>query len=153
MNDLELINRIIDGDRTGFNQLIRKWEKQIYSFVFRYLGNREAALDVTQKTFLNTYRNINKLRDPSRFSSWIYQIASNLCRDETGRMKKQKQVSLDNIQDCNEKTGSRLPDQFIESARKQPDARLKNKQLAAIVKYALAELPEEDLEDSQVEVG
>lgn len=49
MNDLELITRIIDGDHMGFNQLIRKWEKQIYTFVFRYLGNREAALDVTQK--------------------------------------------------------------------------------------------------------
>ncbi|MGD9160486.1 MAG: sigma-70 family RNA polymerase sigma factor [Desulfobacteraceae bacterium] len=143
MNDLDLINRIIDGDRIGFNQLIRKWEKRIYSFVFRYLGNREAALDVTQKTFLNTYRNIAKLRDPSRFSSWIYQIASNLCRDEIGRMKKREIVPLDDIQESNEKRGKRLPVQFMESIKKQPDARLENKQLAAIVKVALQELPEE----------
>ncbi len=143
MNDLELINRIIDGDHLGFNQLIRKWEKQIYSFVFRYLGNREAAMDVTQKTFFNTYRNISKLKDPARFSSWIYQIASNLCRDEIGRMKRRNTVSLDAVQEGNERDGSRLPAQFMESARKQPDARLKNKQLAAIVKDALSELPEE----------
>lgn len=143
MNDLELINRIIDGDRIGFNQLVWKWEKQIYNFVLRYLGNREAALDVTQKTFLNTYRNITKLKDPSRFSSWIYRIASNLCRDEIGRMKKRNIVSLDDIQENNEKKGTRLPVQFMESTRKQPDARLNKKQLTAIVKDALKVLPEE----------
>ena len=144
MNDLELINRIIEGDRIGFNQLIRKWEKQIYSFVFRYLGNREAALDVTQKTFLNTFRYIKKLKDPSRFSSWIYQIASNLCRDEIGRLKKHETVSLDAIQDGNEKDGNRLPPQFMDSAGDHPDARLNNKQVASIVRNALQELPEEE---------
>ena len=144
MNDLELINRIIEGDHIGFNQLIRKWEKQIYSFVFRLLGNREAALDVTQKTFFNTYRNITKLRDPSRFSSWIYQIASNLCRDEITRVKRQNLVSLDDIRESNEKEGNRLPAQFMEVKGKQPDARLETKELAAVVKDALAALPEEE---------
>ena len=143
MNDLELINRILDGDRMGFNQLIRKWEKQIYNFVFRYLGNREAALDVTQKTFLNTYRNISKLKNPARFSSWIYQIASNLCRDEIGRMKKRDVVSLDDIHESNEKKGINLPAQFMDSVKKQPDARLNSKQIETIVKHALQELPEE----------
>ena len=143
MNDLELISRIVEGDRFGFNQLIRKWEKQIYSFVFRYLGSREAALDVTQKTFLNTYRNISRLKDPAKFSPWIYQIASNLCRDEIVRSKRQNLVSLDDIQESNEKEGSRLPVQFVETDQKQPDARLKTKQIADIVKDALAELPEE----------
>lgn len=143
MNDLELINRIIDGDRVGFNQLIRKWEKQIYSFVFRFLGSREAALDVTQKTFLNIYRNISKLKNPARFSSWIYQIASNLCRDEIGRMKKRDVLSLDDIHESNEKKGISLPVQFMESVKKQPDARLNTKQIEIIVKHALQELPEE----------
>lgn len=143
MNDLELINQIIDGDPIGFNQLVRKWEKKIYNFVFRYLGNREVALDVTQKTFLNTYRNITKLKDPSRFSSWIYRIASNLCRDEIGRMKKRNIVSLDDIQENNEKKGTRLPVQFMESSKKQPDARLNSKQVTTLVKDALAELSEE----------
>ena len=103
MNDPELINRILEGDRMGFNQLIRKWEKRIYGFIFRYLGNREAALDITQKTFLNTYRNIKKLKDPTRFSSWIYQIAANLCRDELTRLKKLNMVSLDDIRESNER--------------------------------------------------
>ena len=102
MTDLELINRLIEGDRIGFNQLIRKWEQKIYNFVFRYLGNKELALDVTQKTFFRTFRNINKLKDSTRFSPWIYQIAANLCKDELKKMKRQNIVSLDLIHVNNE---------------------------------------------------
>jgi hypothetical protein len=46
MNDLELINRIIAGDTLGFNQLIRNWEKRIYTFVLRFLGCRDEAMDI-----------------------------------------------------------------------------------------------------------
>jgi RNA polymerase sigma-70 factor (ECF subfamily) len=143
MTDLELINRIIEGDHIGFNQLIRKWEKKIYNFVLRYLGNKELAFDVTQNTFLKAYRNIKKLRDSTRFSPWIYQIASNLCRDELKRMNKRKIVSMDLIQENSEKNGNHLPIQFIESANKHPDARLNKKQIAIMVQKALRELPEE----------
>ncbi len=143
MNDTDLIYRIIEGDRTGFNLLIKKWEKRIYNFVFRYLGSRDAAMDVTQKTFLNTYRNISRLKDPGRFRSWIYQIASNLCRDELGRMKKRDMVSLDVIQESHETKGTRLPREFVEKDKDQPDEKLSSKQLTSIIKGALAELPEE----------
>jgi RNA polymerase sigma-70 factor (ECF subfamily) len=143
MTDLELINRIIEGDRIGFNQLIRKWEQKIYNFVFRYLGNKELALDVTQKTFFRTFRNIKKLKDSTRFSPWIYQIAANLCKDELKKMKRQNIVSLDLIHVNNEKNGYHLPEQFMESAGRQPDVQLNKKQIAIIVQNALRELPEE----------
>jgi RNA polymerase sigma-70 factor, ECF subfamily len=143
MNDLELINQIISGDTLGFNQLIRNWEKRIYSFVFRYLGNRDEAMDITQKTFLNTYRHIGSLKDPSRFSSWIYQIAGNLCRDEAGRMNRQKVVSLEILHREHDKIKNPLSHEFMESYEKQPDVKLGSKQLSDIVKNAVRELPEE----------
>lgn len=143
MNDLELINRIIAGDTLGFNQLIRNWENRIYSFVFRFLGSRDEAMDITQKTFLNTYRHIGSLKDPARFSSWIYQIAGNLCRDEAGRMKRQQAISLDILHREHEKIKSPLSHTFIESYEKQPDVKLGSKQLSEIVKNAVRELPEE----------
>ena len=143
MTDLELINRIIKGDRFRFNQLIRQWEKQIYNFIYRYLGNKELAFDVTQKTFIRTYKNINKLRDATKFSSWIYQIASNLCKDEIKKMHKQNLVSLDLIQENSEQKGYQLPDQFKESDHQLPDAKLNKKQIGEIVQKALQKLPEE----------
>jgi RNA polymerase sigma-70 factor (ECF subfamily) len=141
MNDLELINRIMAGDTLGFNQLIRNWEKRIYSFVFRYMGNRDDAMDITQKTFLNTYRYIGNLKDPARFSSWIYQIAANLCRDESARVKRCSIVPIDSMHDQNEK--SRRPYELVEPYEEQPDARLSTEQVKDIIKKAVGELPED----------
>ncbi len=141
MNDLELINRIMAGDTLRFNQLIRNWEKRIYSFVFRYMGNRDDAMDITQKTFLNTYRYIGNLKDPARFSSWIYQIATNLCRDEAVRVKRRSLVSIDALNDEDEK--SRRSHELVESYKEQPDARLGTEQVKDIIKKAVGELPED----------
>jgi len=143
MNDLELINRIIAGDTLKFNQLIRNWEKRIYSFVFRFLGSRDEAMDITQKTFLHTYRHIGTLKDPARFSSWIYQIAGNLCRDEAVRMKRRNMVSLDCLHGESENAKSPVSQEFMESYEKQPDVKLGSKQLSDIVKNAVRELPDE----------
>ena len=48
MSDIELIDRFVAGDRLCFNSLVWKWEKPIYNFVFRYLGKKEMARDITQ---------------------------------------------------------------------------------------------------------
>lgn len=141
MNDLELINRIMAGDTLKFNQLIRNWEKRIYSFVFRYMGNRDEAMDITQKTFLNTYRHIGSLKDPARFSSWIYQIAANLCRDESARVKRCSIIPIDSMHGQNEK--NRRPHELVESYEAQPDARLNTEQVKNLLKKAVGELPED----------
>lgn len=143
MTDNQIINLILNGDRSRFNSLIWRWEKPIYNFILRYLGNKELARDATQKVFIRVYKNLNKLRDPAKFSSWIYQIASNLCKDEIKKMSHRDFVSLDLIQENNEHDGYRLPDQLQEAEQSLPDAKLNQKQISNIVQKALQQLPEE----------
>jgi RNA polymerase sigma-70 factor (ECF subfamily) len=143
MTDTQLINHILNGNRSRFNTLVWRWEKPLYNFILRYLGNKELARDVTQKVFIRVYKNLNKLRDPSKFSSWIYQIASNLCKDEIKKMSHRDFISLDLIQENNENDGYRLPEQLKETESSLPDAKLNQKQVSSIVQKALQQLPEE----------
>jgi RNA polymerase sigma-70 factor (ECF subfamily) len=143
MTDTQLIAHILNGDHSRFNALVWRWEKPLYNFILRYLGNKELSRDVTQKVFIRVYKNLGKLRDSSRFSAWIYQIAANLCRDEIKKMSHRNFISLDLIQEKNENEGHRLPDELHESIDLSPEAKMNQKQIGSIVQKALQQLPEE----------
>ena len=142
MTDTELVERIIAGDDAALNSLVWRWEKTIYNFVFRFLGEKEIARDVTQKTFIRVYKNINKLRDARKFSSWIYQIAANLSKDELKKKSNRDTLSIDLIHE-NSENGFHMPNELIEKNISQPDSEMNNKQIGTIIQKALNQLPEE----------
>lgn len=143
MTDSELIASILDGDRSRFNALIWRWEKPIYNFTLRYLGNKESARDVTQKVFIRTFKNLRKLRDPDKFPSWIYQIAANLCKDEIKKQGRHDFISLDLIHENCENNGHKMPSELLESESKGPDAHVSRKQVSQLLQKALQQLPDE----------
>jgi RNA polymerase sigma-70 factor (ECF subfamily) len=57
--------------------LVSRWEKRIFNYLSRLVGDREDALDLTQDVFLKAYQNLRKLEDPARFAGWLYRIAHN----------------------------------------------------------------------------
>src|SRR5256712_12644236 len=79
--DEELVARSIRGDADSFNELILRWERPIYALAYRQIGREEDARDVCQDTFLRAYRALPGFRGQAKFSSWLYRIALNLCRD------------------------------------------------------------------------
>src|SRR5437763_9440381 len=79
--DEELVARSIGGDADSFNQLILRWERPIYALAYRTIGREEDARDVCQETFLRAFRALPAFRGQAKFSSWLYRIALNLCRD------------------------------------------------------------------------
>src|SRR4029434_8295502 len=79
--DEELVDRSKTGDTESFNQLVRRWERPIYALAYRTLGREEDARDVTQEAFLRAYRGLRSFRGDAKFSSWLYRITLNLCRD------------------------------------------------------------------------
>jgi RNA polymerase sigma-70 factor (ECF subfamily) len=79
--DEELVALATAGDPESFNQLIVRWERSIFALAFRVLGREEDARDVCQETFLRAFRSIKGFKGQSKFSSWLYRIALNLCRD------------------------------------------------------------------------
>src|SRR5687768_2957038 len=79
--DEELVARSQGGDLDSFNQLVVRWERPIYALAYRVIGREEDARDVAQETFLRAFRALNGFKGQAKFSSWLYRIALNLCRD------------------------------------------------------------------------
>ncbi|TVR55698.1 MAG: sigma-70 family RNA polymerase sigma factor [Puniceicoccaceae bacterium] len=75
--DLDLVQRVQEGDVAAFDLLIHKYRERIYSVVYNLTSNREDASDLTQETFIKAFQSINRFRGASSFFTWIYRIALN----------------------------------------------------------------------------
>ncbi len=78
-DDKKVIERVLKGDTEAFNMLVRQWEKPIYNFILRMIGDRDEAMDLCQDCFMKAYRELRTLKDHDRFASWLYRIAHNTC--------------------------------------------------------------------------
>ena len=79
--DEELVASAQAGDLDSFNQLVSRWERPIYALAYRTLGREEEARDVVQEAFMRAYRGLKAFKGEAKFSSWLYRITLNLCRD------------------------------------------------------------------------
>jgi len=86
--DEELVARSIAGDTDSFNQLILRWERPIYALAYRQTGREEDARDIVQDAFLRAFRALPGFKGEAKFSSWLYRITLNLCRDFLRRTRR-----------------------------------------------------------------
>jgi len=77
LTDKDLVERTIQGDPNAFNLLVSRWEKRLFNYIYRLVGNRDDALDICQETFLKAYQQISYLRDYKKFKSWLFKIGRN----------------------------------------------------------------------------
>jgi RNA polymerase sigma-70 factor (ECF subfamily) len=143
MNDSALIKQFCDqGQVSAFNTLVWRWQKPIFNFVLRFLGDPEQAREISQQTFIKAYRSLPNLKDHSRFSTWLYQIAVNLCRDEIKKRKRRKTFSLEGMQENAEQSGGRETLTMADESA-SPDSIVGRKELRDILAKALQQIPEE----------
>ncbi|MCL1975372.1 MAG: sigma-70 family RNA polymerase sigma factor [Firmicutes bacterium] len=76
-----LIKNSQKGDIAAFEELTLKYQQRIYNIALRVLGNVEDAADTTQEVLLKIYRSLPKFRGEAAFSTWVYRISVNTCRD------------------------------------------------------------------------
>jgi RNA polymerase sigma-70 factor (ECF subfamily) len=95
--DEELVAAFQGGDVAAFDTLVHRWERKIQGAIYRLLRSDDEARDVCQEAFLKAFRGLGGFRGEARFSSWLYQIALNLCRDRMRRRKTRAWVSLDEL--------------------------------------------------------
>jgi RNA polymerase sigma-70 factor (ECF subfamily) len=92
MTDEELLNSVRSGDTQSLGLLVARWERPLFRFVHRMLPRSEDARDVCQETFLRVLKKAHRFQKGSRFSTWLYQIALNLCRDQARRRKRWSRI-------------------------------------------------------------
>ncbi len=93
-----LIARIKDGDAQAFEMVVAKYRDRIFARVLQLLKNREDAEEVTQDAFIRAHRGLDKFRGEASFSTWLYQIATNLAHNRYWywfRRKRDASISID----------------------------------------------------------
>lgn len=134
--DEELVARSQSGDVESFNQLILRWERPIYALAYRVIGREEEARDVCQEAFLRAFRALPGFKGQAKFSSWLYRITLNLCRDWIRRQRRAPVSQLPEDIDLVEMAASQGPVESIEDL-------VARRELSAVVEEAMARLPEE----------
>lgn len=133
-----LIERCKRGDLGAFNDLVRKYEKQVYNFAYRLTGNYDDANDVAQDAFLRVFNAIGTFRGDSSFSTWLFRITTNVFLDERKKAKSHPQTSLDEYLELGESSVARQ----IEDPSPTPEAVLEESERAQILLKAVGDLPE-----------
>jgi RNA polymerase sigma-70 factor (ECF subfamily) len=96
--DRLLVDRFKKGDQSAFDEMVTRYWDRIYSMVNQLLRNTQDAEEVTQDAFIRAHRGLAQFRGDSAFSTWLYQIATNLARNRYWywwRRKRDKSISLD----------------------------------------------------------
>ena len=102
VSDKELMEKVKSDETFAFNILVDRYKVKLFNLIYRLLQNKEEAEDILQETFLRVYRERQSYDPTYSFSTWIYTIALNLCRNELKRRKKFRFFGLDLIKDNRE---------------------------------------------------
>ncbi len=83
-----LVSQAKAGSQAAFEMLIQRYERQIYAFTYRMMGNPDDAFDLTQECFIRAYKNLGRTNNELNISAWLHRIASNACLDVLRRRKR-----------------------------------------------------------------
>ena len=134
----DLIQRCKQGDLAAFNELIKKYEKQVYNFAYRLTGNYDDANDVAQDAFLRVFNAIGSFRGDASFSTWLFRITTNVFLDERKRKRAHPHASLDETLDLDESSVARQ----IEDPGLTPEGKTEERERRDMLAAAIMSLPE-----------
>lgn len=103
-SDKELARQLRKGNHEAFDEIMFRYKEQLYSFICRYVVDRDEAYDLLQETFLNVFQKIHLYDYDKKFSTWLFQIALNKCRDWGRKQKLRRVISFMSHDDSNQNT-------------------------------------------------
>ncbi len=135
LTDEALIRGFLDGSADCFEELVKRHENQVFNLSYRVLGNPADAADACQETFVLLLRKLHTFRGESSFSTWLYRVSLNVCRDHLRKAKKHP-VPAPPLEE-----GPR-PEELLEASDDfDPEARFEQVELQERVQSAIAVLP------------
>lgn len=133
-----LIARCKNGEVGAFDELFKRYEKRVFNCAYHISGNYNDACDISQEAFIRVFNSIQTFRGDANFLTWIYRIVTNVYLDERKKSKAHRQTSLDEFIELEENSVSR---QIVDD-RPVPAEIVETKERAAVVREAIASLPE-----------
>lgn len=131
--DAHLICAYLSGQDRAFEKLFKRYEKPLFSFILRFVGNRENAEDLLQQTWLKVLKGLPKYEERGKFSSWLFGIANNCCIDCVRKKSVTKQDNFINPEKLNS----------LSSIDSNPDEMFVQNEQKVWLEKALTQLPPE----------
>jgi RNA polymerase sigma-70 factor (ECF subfamily) len=141
--DEDLLVSLRDGHADSLGLLVARWEGPLFRFVSRMVDRPDDARDVCQETFLRVLDKADAFRDGARFSTWMYQIALNLCRDQSRKKRRWGRLMIaEPVADVDMPRDHAAP----ETIETSPSAAYEHSERQGAVRRALSALPREQRE-------
>lgn len=139
LSDEDLVERTKAGDPAAFEALVTRYQRAVFNLAYRYTGNREDASDLAQEIFVRAFQSVKGFRRESTFRTWLYQIATNLCRDDRRRRLGRASISLDEVIS----TEQGEVDRELEDWSRSPETIVESRLDSEAIQQLLNELPRE----------
>ena len=138
-SDAEAIHAVLHGDVERYAELVDKHQEQAIRIAFSFLGNHEDARDVSQEAFVSAYHALGRFRGGAKFSTWLYRIVVNACKDLLRRRQRQP-VIIAGIgePEAGEQDGRLFVD--VNDPAAGPRERAEQQELALKLSWAIGEL-------------
>lgn len=159
MSELErsLLRRLRDRDERAFRELVEAHRDKVYNITFRMLGNRAEAEDVAQEVFITVFKTIDSFREESKFSTWLYRVAVNHCKNRIKYLARRHDRDRDQLDETTQ--GNGVNGTIGGPVPSSPDRALAGAQMEKLLQEAIANLDEDqrivvvlrDVEDLSIE--
>ncbi len=140
-SDEQLIVAYRGGDRASFAELVARYERELFHFLIRFLGNRAAAEDIFQETFLQVHESAGDFDTQRRFRPWLFTIAANKARDLMRSNNRRPANPLQATITPGDERGGEFID-LMKSAVESPEQAIEQSELAARVQSTVANMPD-----------
>ncbi len=140
-DDVLLMRRLREGDDLALNEIMRRWRTPLIHFMKRYLQSESLAIDLAQEAFVRVYQAREKFNQDMKFSTWIFTIAANLCKNRLRWVSRHPEISLDSPVASHDSQNEKTRGDSIVAPGDSPDGQLLAKERAAAVRDAIRNLP------------
>jgi len=137
IDDIEIISRVLEGNTDAYSTIINKYQDMVFKYAYYQFNDYDEALDITQDIFITVLEALPSFRQESKFSTWLYSIMVNHCKNYR---KKKNRYSLVPLQ---AKKGDDEYEIQLEDAREDPEDKIVKEDSLRIVKEEISKLPDD----------
>jgi RNA polymerase sigma-70 factor (ECF subfamily) len=137
-----LVRRLQQRDERAFQEMVRLYQHKVWNLVYRMMGNREEAEDVAQDVFVTVLKAIDSFRGESKFSTWLYRIAVNQCKNRLKYLGRRSYQQTGSLEDSEAQIQAAQPS-LLQPHTDGPEQVLEGRQMEALLQQGIAALEEE----------
>jgi RNA polymerase sigma-70 factor (ECF subfamily) len=134
------VKRLCARDETAFNELVQLYQRRVYALVYRMLGHRQEAEEITQEVFVQVFKCVDQFRGDSKLSTWLFRVAVNLCKNRLKYHSRRGGSAQQDYDATAEGSASASAQGVSAGSVDRPDELVAGIQLEQLVRQAIAEV-------------